>query len=302
MYIGNRSDPLMKFEDYPSSSSVRALAEVVYTSDSIRRQGWHIWGTILREFLNSRELVWRLLLRDVSARYRQSLLGYLWAILPAVITVAIFAALTQSRTIPIGETSLPYAAYALWSISVWQLFSGCLGACTNSLAGAGSLVTKVNFPKEVLVMVAIGQPLLDFLIRLLPIAGVFVWYEVPVKAQIVFLPLILVPVVLLAMGLGFVLSITNLVFRDIGNLVGMALTFGMFLAPILYPPPTTWPLILINILNPFSPLLIASQDIVAHGSLSMPQAFLSACLFSFLVFAIGWRLFRLSMPRASTYA
>lgn len=289
-------------EDLPSSSYPRALEEVVYTADSLRRQGWHVWKNILSDSLDSRELVWRLILRDISARYRQSVLGYLWAILPSVFTVTIFAGLTQSRTIPIGETPLPYVAYTLWNISFWQLFASSLGACTHSLANAGPLVSKVNFPKEVLVLAAIGQPLLDFLIRLVPLAFVFIWYDVSFKAQMAFLPLILFPAIWLAAGLGFVLSITHLVLRDVGNIVSMALTFGMFLAPILYPPPTSWPLSLINILNPFSPLLIASQDVIAYGSLSMPQAFLFSCLFSALMFGVGWRLFRLAMPRVSAYA
>ena len=283
-------------------SSIPASLEVIYTADSIRRQGWHVWGTIISEFLNSRELIWRLILRDVSSRYRQSILGYLWAVLPSILTVTVFAVFTQSLAIPLAETSLPYVAYALWSMSVWQLFAGCLSGCTNSLASAGSLVSKVNFPKEALVIATIGQPLLDFMIRLILVAFAFIWYEVPFRAQMILVPFMLLPVILLATGLGFILSIVNLILRDIGNILGMALAFGIFLAPVLYPPPTTWPASLINILNPLSPLLIASQDMIAHGSLSQPQAFLFSCLLSVLVFLVGWRVFRLTINRVSAYA
>lgn len=276
--------------------------EVMYTPDSIRRRGWHVWGTIINEFLNSRELIWRLILRDIAARYRQSMFGYLWAVLPSIVTVIVFAALTQSQTIPVAETALPYVAYALWSISVWQLFAGCLSVCTNSLVSAGSLVSKVNFPKEALVIAAMGHPLLDFMIRLVLVAFVFTWYGVPFKAQMIFVPFILLPAILLAIGLSFVLSIINLVLRDIGSILGVTLTFGMFLTPVLYPPPTTWPSSLINILNPLSPVLIASQDVIAYGSLLQPQAFLFSSLFSMLVFLVGWRLFRLTIYRVSTYA
>jgi len=288
-------------DDSYSSLTADTLTAVVYTPQSTRDQGWHIWRTMIREILNSRELIWRLILRDISVRYRQSVLGYVWAILPPVVTVTIFAFLTDSRIIPISQTSLPYVVYALWSIGVWQLFAGCLTACTNSLISAGPLVTKVNFPKEALVTAAIGQPLFDFLIRLVPIICVFIWYDVTPRWQAVFLPLTLIPSILLALGLGFVLSITNLVLRDVSNILTMALTFGMFLTPALYPPPTSWPFGLINILNPFSPLLIASQDLIVYGSLTMPQAFLFSCLFSILVFLVGWRLFHLTMPRISIH-
>lgn len=279
-----------------------AAAEVVYTSDSIRRQGWRIWRTMIKELLDSRELIWRLIVRDISVRYRQSVLGYVWAILPPVIMVAIFAFLTNSRTIPISQTSLPYVVYALWSIGVWQLFAGGLSACTSSLMNAGSLVSKLNFPREALVIAAIGQPIFDFLIRLVPVTLVFVSYDVALKWQVIFLPLIMIPVILLSFGLGFILSIANLVIRDIGNVLGMVLTFGMFLSPVLYPPLTSWPLSLINIVNPFSPLLIATQDLIAYGSLTMPEAFLFSCVFSILAFLVGWRFFRLVIPRIAQHA
>lgn len=285
-----------------ASSSTTPLPEVVYTLDARRRQGWSIWASIFEDLLSSRELIWRLIVRDISARYRQSVLGYVWAILPTVVAVTIFAFLTSSRTIPVSETPIPYVAYALWNIGVWQLFASCLINCTNSLTSAGSLVSKVKFPKETLVIAALGQPLFDFLIRLVPVTFVFTSYDVSLDWEAVFVPLILVPAILLALGLGFLLSIANLVLRDVGSVLGVILTFGIFLAPVLYPPPTTWPSILINILNPFSPILIASQDLIAYGSLSMPQEFLFSCLLSVLVFLVGWRLFRIAMPRVCAYA
>jgi len=254
------------------------------------------------DLLDSRELIWRLIVRDISARYRQSILGYFWAIIPVIATVMIFAFLTTSRTIPVGETPMPYIAYALWSLSVWQFFAGCLVNCTNSLVSAGSLVSKVKFPKETLVIAALGQPLVDFLIRLVPTAFVFTWYGMALNWQTLFIPFVLVPVMLLALGLGFLFSIANLVLRDIGNGLNVILTLAIFMAPILYPAPTTWPSTLVNVLNPFSPMLIASQDLIAHGTLSKPEAFLVSSSFSVLAFFIGWRLFRIVMPRVCAHA
>lgn len=285
-----------------ASSLTTPLTEVLYTPYAQRRQGWRVWSKMFEDLSSSHELIWRLIVRDISARYRQSILGYIWAILPTVGTVMIFAFLTSSRTIPVSDPPLPYVAYALWNVGVWQLFAGCLINCTNSLVSAGSLVSKIKFPKEALVIAALGQPIIDFLIRLVPLALVFAWYDVELDWKIVFMPLILVPAILLALGLGFLLSIANLVLRDIGNALGIILTFGIFLAPVLYPPPTMWPSTLVNVLNPFSPILIAAQDLIAHGSLSMTQAFLFSCLFSLLVFLTGWRLFGIAMPRVCAYA
>ena len=274
----------------------------IYTPDLVQRMGWRIWPEMLQDLARSRELIWRLVVRDLSVRYRQSILGYAWAILPPIVMVAAFTFLARTRVLTIGQTSFPYVSYALWSIGVWQLFSGSLQACTNSLTTAGSLVTKINFPKEALIFGAIGQPLFDFLVRLIPVIIVFIWQRVVPAWQALFLPFVFVPILLLALGFGFVLAVANLLLRDIGNALGIVLTFGMFLAPIVYPPPVDWPFVLVNVLNPFSPLLIASQDLVSTGHLSMPSAFALAWLFSLIVFLLGWRFFRMAINRIAERA
>ena len=264
--------------------------------------GWRIWPEMVRDLLRSRELIWRLIVRDLSVRYRQTILGYVWAILPPIVMVAVFTFLSKTRVLTIGQTPFPYVSYALWSIGIWQLFSGSLQACTNSLTTAGSLVTKINFPKEALIFGAIGQPLFDFLVRLIPIIIVFIWQGVVPAWQASFLPFVLIPILLLALGFGFVLAVANLLLRDIGNALGIVLAFGMFLAPIVYPPPVDWPYVLVNVLNPFSPLLIATQDLISTGQLSRPGAFALAWLFSLIVFLLGWRLFRTAIKRIAERA
>jgi len=110
------------------------------------------------------------------------------------------------------------------------------------------------------------------------------------------------PIVLLALGLGFILAIVNLVIRDIGNGLGMVLTIGMFLTPVLYPPPVRWPFFLVNLLNPISPLLTASQDLIAPGFLIRPEIFTGSCIFAIGWAVAGWRAFRITIPRVVGYA
>lgn len=274
----------------------------IYTPDLVQRMGWRVWPEMVRDLVRSRELIWRFMVRDLSVRYRQSILGYAWAILPPIVMVAVFTFLSRTRILTIGQTSFAYVSYALWSIGIWQLFSGSLQACTNSLTRAGSLVTKINFPKEALIFGAIGQPLFDFLVRLIPVIIVFIWQGVVPAWQAIFLPFVFLPILLLALGFGFVLAIANLLLRDIGNALGIVLTFGMFLAPIVYPPPVDWPFVLINTLNPFSPLLIAAQDLIGTGHLSRPGVFSFAFIFAFFSFAIGWRFFRTAICRIAERA
>ena len=274
----------------------------IYTPDAMRTRGLSVWFSMFSDLWSSRELIWRLIQRDISVRYRQSVLGYLWAVLPQIATVTLFTYLSSHRVFDMGQTQMPYVIHALWSLSVWQLFSSCLIGCTNSLVNSGTLVTKINFPKEALVVAAIGQSMFDFLIRLIPVICVMGWYGFLPSWEVIFIPIILFFIIIMALGLGFILSIINLILRDVGNAVNIILTFGMFLSPILYPPPVRGPFSLINVVNPFSPLLIATQELLAGSVLSYPNAMSIMMILSVIVFLTGWRVFHITMPRVAERA
>jgi lipopolysaccharide transport system permease protein len=110
-------------------------------------------------------------------------------------------------------------------------------------------------------------------------------------------PFILIPLALMTIGFGFVLSLANGVFRDIGNSLTLVMTFAMFLTPVVYPPPTQWPKVLINYLNPVSPFIIATRDLTTRGALSQPDGLLWASVIGLVVFLVGWRIFHLAMSR-----
>lgn len=257
---------------------------------------------MLIELWLSRDLVGQLIYRDFIVNYRQSYLGFLWAIFPQLVTVVIFTFLANKRVFDMGQTDLPYVIHALWSVSVWQLFASSIVKCTDSLVKAGSLVTKINFNKEALVFASLGQPILDFVVRLVPIAIVFVWFGFIPSVSALWLPAILFFMLLLALGIGFFLALINLVLRDIGNIVSMIVTFGMFFAPILYPPPVKEPFYLVNVLNPFSPFLISTQELLSGSSLSHFNLLCVMGLLSIGVFFTGWRVFRVTMPRIAERA
>ncbi|HUP23749.1 MAG TPA: ABC transporter permease [Thermoanaerobaculia bacterium] len=266
----------------------------VYTASASQRLA--DWHDMARDLVGAGPLAWRLFLRDFSAKYRQSLLGYLWALVPPVVTVGLFAYLSSQRIVNIPETSLPYPAYALLGMTIWGLFSIGLTAITSSLGQGANLVRKMSFPREALVCAAFGQGALDTLLRAVPTVIVFVWLGVRIHPAALLLPVVLVPLVLLTVGIGFVLSIVNVVIRDVANALRLVLQFGLFLTPVLYPPPETWPFALITILNPVSSFVVAAQDIVARGTLSMPGLYAAWTGFAILLFLAGWRFFRLAQP------
>lgn len=245
----------------------------------------------------NRELIQTFAFRDLIVKYRNSLLGYFWAVIPQIATALLFTLLASRRVFNMGQTELPYLIHVLWSISLWQLFASTIMNSQNSLKLSGNLILKVNFEKVTIVIASIVPSILDFIIRLLPIIIACAWYSYAPGLTVFLLPVIIVFVVMMALGIGLLLSGVNLVISDFGNAVSVLLTFGMFMSPIFYPPPTSGLFVYVNTINPFSPLLIASQKFFAGTPLDNIAPLSFSILIAFGVFIIGWRFFYVAIPR-----
>jgi len=266
----------------------------IYEPNYIKNTGIRAWSDMVNELIEYRELIWRLMVRDISARYRQSVLGVFWSFLTPLFIMGIFVVVKNNKIIPIGDTALPYPAYVFIGQMVWLLFSQGLTSAANSLISSGSLLAKINFPKEVLILSALGQTIFDFIIRIPLLIIIFLWVGFTPKLTILIVPLIMIPFLFLIVGLGLLIAIFNAIIRDVGNALTIVLTALMFASPILYPPPTTWPLTFwINYINPVSGFLLAAYDLTAVGFLTNSGAFVYALIFSFFVFCVGWRIFHL---------
>ncbi len=277
--------------------------EVVYEANMLLHGGVRLWGAMIRELAEHRELVWRLAVRDILVRYKQSFLGIFWAFLTPLVLLAIFLWIKNNHIVPIRDTAIPYPAFLFLGQMTWLLFAQGITAATNSLANAGSLLTKINFPRETLVFASLGQSILDFLIRIPLLLVIFWWQDFAPHPMILAIPLLLLPLVLLMLGIGFFLALLNALFRDVGNLIGVALNLGMFATTVIYPPPRRGlAAFAINHLNPVSAYINALRDWVSSGTVSDRPALVSAILLSLVLFLAGWRLFHLLEPKIAERA
>ena len=270
----------------------------VYEPNYIIKIGVRVWIDMFRELIEYRGLIWRLIIRDISARYRQSVLGIFWSFLTPLLMTIIFLQMKNNKILPIGDTALPYAAYVFFGQMIWLLFSQGMMAAANSLISSGSLLTKINFPKEVLIISALGQTLFEFIVRIPLLILIFLWVGFVPQPTIVLIPVIIIPLLFLVLGLGMIMAMVNAVVRDIGSMLFIVLSVGMFASPVIYPPPTTWPLTFwINYANPVSGFLIAAQDLAAKGHISDPAGYFSAVMFSLIMLFLGWRIFHIVEPK-----
>jgi lipopolysaccharide transport system permease protein len=271
---------------------------VVYTPDKIVKQGfWEAWKEMFMILFQSRELIWRLFLRDFSAKYRQSILGITWAVLNPILIVGVFMFLNRSGILVIVGTKVPYPVFALVGISLYSIFSTGLSTAANSIIGAGPMVMKINFPKISLVISSFGQALVEFAVRLLLLAIVFILFHVAPPWTALLFPLSLIPLMLLTVGLGLILSLLTGIFRDTVHVVSLLTTFLLLVTPVLYPSPKTELFVALNTWNPISHLIIGCRDILLAGTMSDKIGFMWSSVFSILVFLLSWRVFHIAETR-----
>lgn len=269
-----------------------------YEPDNSLKKGYlSIFREIFTELNKNRWLTYQLFKRDFLGIYKQSFLGILWALIIPFTSVATFIILNRSGIFIIGDIDVPYPIYAILGISIWQLFSVGLVSCSNSLVKAGSMIVKINFSRKALVIASYGQAIIPFMIQFSLVLILFACYGISPNMATLLIPLAVIPIMLLALGLGFILSILNGIIRDVGNVLSMLMTFLMFLTPILYAEPKTGLLVHITKYNPLYYMVSAPRDLVLKGSVSEPKGFLISIVMSIAVFVGCLSVFHLTETR-----
>jgi lipopolysaccharide transport system permease protein len=196
------------------------------------RRGWQ--PIDFREVALYRELLGFLVWRDIKIRYRQTVLGGLWAVLQPLIAMLIFT-FVFNRMAGVKSDGPPYPLFAFAGLSAWTFFSNSVSQSSNSLVGNQQLVSKVYFPRIFIPLGAVGALLLDLVFSLVLFAALMVYYRWPVSANIVLLPLFILGAILFASGAGLILSALNVTFRDVKYAVPFLVQMGLFVTPVIYP-------------------------------------------------------------------
>ena len=271
-----------------------------YEPDNSLKKGYlSIFSEIFNELKENRWLTYQLFKRDFFAIYKQSFIGVLWALIIPLVSVGTFIVLNQSGIFTIGDITVPYPIYAILGMAFWQLFSTGLVASSNSLVAAGSMITKINFSKKSLVIASTGQSIVSFLIQFVLVGILFVYYWIAPSIAILLVPILIIPIMLLTLGLGFILSLLNGIVRDIGNMLGVLMTFLLFLTPVLYAKPTTGILATVTNYNPLYYLVSVPRELILMGTISEWKGFLIASVISVIVFIVCLVVFHLTETRVA---
>lgn len=263
----------------------------------LKRGFFWMWLAMFRDLVKSAGLGWRLFLRDFSAKYRQSSLGYLWTIIIPIITVLTFIFLNKSQILNIGDVDIPYPVFALFGITVWGVIQEMVVGISAILNISVGLVRKINFPKISLVYSPILITMVNFIIKLMLVIIICIIYKVIPSMHAFYFPLLLIPIIFLSIGIGFYFSIVGAIFKDIGNYLIVIFQILMLLTPVLYATPDVAFFEIINRFNPFFYLIYTIRDVVFTGAFNYTMGFFISTVISIVIFFSGWRFYHVATGR-----
>ncbi len=280
----------------PNNTLKSQLSEVIYTPESLLRHPLKLFQQMWQDLLASRELARRLMVRDISAQYRQSFLGIIWAFLPPIFMATGFTLASNANVINVGKTDLPYPAYVMFSTALWQTFVEALNGPVQAVTVAKPMLARVNFPREALILAKIGEVFFNFAIKLILIVALFIWFHVSVSWTVILTPIALIHLVFLGTFIGILLAPFAVLYQDVSKALTLFTGFWLFLTPVVYSIPNTGTFGFLVKLNPVTPLLVTARELATTGVVSEPWQFWIVSVITIIGLLLTWIGFRLAMP------
>ncbi len=224
----------------PSAEATDLPAEdVVYTLIEPPK-GWR--SLDLHDLWRYRELAWVLTERDIKVRYKQTVLGFAWAIIQPVMMMVVFSVFFGGLA-KIPSDGLPYPLFVYAGLLPWTFFANAISTSSGSLVGSSNLLSKVYFPRLIIPLSAVGGGLVDFCIATSILLLMCLGYGIGWSINLLAAPLLIAGIVFIALGVGVALAALNVAYRDFRYVIPFIVQFWMFATPVVYPAslvPETW--------------------------------------------------------------
>ena len=196
------------------------------------RKGWQIID--LPELLQYIDLFYFLVLREIKVLYKQTILGFSWAIIRPVFSMIIFS-IIFGELAKIPSDGIPYPIFSYTALVPWVYFSSSMTKSTQSLIGSTGIFTKVYFPRIIIPLIPVIAGLVDFIIALGIVFIMLFWYEITLTWNILWLPLFILIMILTSSGIGMWLSALAIQYRDIRHAINFLSQLMLYAAPVVWP-------------------------------------------------------------------
>ncbi len=246
---------------------------------------------IVTEQIAYRDLLFRLTHRDLLLRYKQTIMGFGWAVFMPLVNTIIFSVVFM-RVAPVNTGGVPYPLYAYSGLLVWNFFASSLRFAVGSLTTNPNLITKIYFPREILPISAVLVTLVDSLVGTVVLAAFMIYYRIVPTPALLLLPVVAAVAFAFTCALALAISMANLFFRDVKYLFEIVLTFWMFATSVLYPIDLVGgrlsPLLR---LNPMVPIVDGFRAVVVEGRAPDAAGLAGAAVVSTAALLAAWLVF-----------
>jgi len=250
----------------------------------------------MREYLSElwqhRDLTLSFALRDIKARYKQTALGAAWAVLQPLSLMVVFT-LVFSRFARVSSDGVPYPIFSYTALIFWSFFSVTVSQGTVAITANASLVRKIYFPRETLLISIIISAAMDLAIAAVIFAGMLAYYRISLTWAIVWLPVVLMVQTVFALGVICVSSAVQAYYRDVGHALPLFLQMWMFATPVAYPlsaVPDGW--LPFYVLNPMTPVIDGYRRVILHGQPPDLVSLSTAASVTLVLIVLGYSVFK----------
>ena len=254
------------------------------------KKGWQLID--FKELRAYRDLFYFLVLRDIKVRYKQTVLGGLWAIIQPFFMMVVFT-LFFGNLAKVPSEGVPYPIFNYTAMVAWTYFANATTFSGNSLVQNTALISKVYFPRMMVPLAPVLAFLLDFAIAFVILIGMMLYYGIYPTVMTLFLPLLVILMMLTASGVGMLLAALNANYRDIRYTLQFLVQFWMFASPVVYPVsmlPEKYHLI--YAINPMAGVIEGFRSALLGTTAFPTQMLLVSSLTSIIIFIIGALYFR----------
>ena len=273
------------------------LKVTIYSANSVKSANALSTGRqMIADLISSNDLAYRLAKRDISAQYRQSILGYLWAFLIPLVNTLTWLFLQKSGMVVIRDTGIPYTVYVFSGTMLWQIFVEALQSPIQQVVAAKSMLAKLNFPRESIILSGIYKTIFNAGIKVIILIPLVIYFGAHPTWTIVMFPFAVISIVLVGTAIGLLLSPIGTLYSDVGRVIPFFGQFLMFFAPVVFAMPLSGVSKILFEINFMTPLLITGRDLLIGGSLEW--LFYFGCVNSVAIFALiaALVIYRVTMP------
>lgn len=252
-------------------------------------------GLMVANIAASRELIWQLFRRDFFAGYKKLFLGIGWIVLSPIFGILSWVFMNHAGVLKPGNVGIPYPAFVLLGSSFWGLFMGFYQSSAETLNSGAGFILQVKYPHEALLAKQILQQAVNFVINLAVVLLALLLFRVTPSPLILLLPVLVLPMLFLAAGIGLLISVVGVVAQEIRRIADILLGALMFFTPIIYTADSVGGASAkIVRLNPLTHIVGGVRDAVVYGRIADLSAFLWTGAASLAFFLLAWRLFYVS--------